>query len=247
MDQHYCVKNNQVPCVRIINIKIVDGFQTQRHLDTILIQCIARVGPINRIYICNNPRFADAIDNESTLAHIELVNHNNHEELRSILSGYYFHGLKWAVSLAFHLFHGLDTNYRPLAHPCTTCSRFSHDLYDHTHLQREQTRSVNKQIQPREYTSRSNSESDSSYHPIMVTSCNQTTTVVDDLIDLRATTPINIIIGPLRSVIIADDIEINQQTATPKQSDDGDNQWVDITSEDDQEQLHVELEDDQDA
>jgi hypothetical protein len=81
----------------------------------------------------------------------------------------------------------------------------------------------------------------------MVTSCNQTTTVVDDLIDLRATTPINIIIGPLRSVIIADDIEINQQTATPKQSDDGDNQWVDITSEDDQEQLHVELEDDQDA
>ncbi len=146
MDQHYCVKNNQVPCIRIFNIKIVDGFQTQRHLDTILIQSIARVGPINRILICNNPRFADAIDNESTLAVIELVNHNNHEELRSMLSGYYFHGLKWTVSLAFHLFHGLDTNYRPLAHPCTTCSRLGLDLYDHTHLQREQTRSLSRRI-----------------------------------------------------------------------------------------------------
>jgi hypothetical protein len=236
-----------------------------------LIQCIARVGPINRIYICNNPRFADAINNGSTLAHIELVDHNNHEELRSMLSGYYFHGLQWTVSLTFHLFHGLDTNYRPLAHPCSTCSRFSHDLYDHTHLQREQTRSINKQIQPRESTSRSNSESDSLYHPIKVTSYNQTTTVVDDLIDLRAPTPINIIISPLRSVIIADDIEINQQTTpplrmikidpedshvtiindqkqpTPIHSEDGDNQWVDITSEDDQDQLHEELEDDQDA
>ena len=145
------------------------------------------------------------------------------------------------------MFHGLDTNYRPLAHPCSTCSLFSQDLHDHIHQQREQTRSVIKQIQPREYTSRSKSESDSLYHPIKVTSCNQTTIVVDDLIDLRAPTPTNIIIGPLRSVIIADDIEINQQTAAPEQSDDGDNQWVDITSEDDQEQLHVELEDDQDA
>jgi len=247
MDQYYCIKNNQVPCVRIINIKVVDGFQTQRHLDTILIQCITRVGPINRIYICNNPRFADASINNSTLAHIELVDHSKHDNLRFMLNDYYFHGLKWSVTLAFHLFHGFDTGYRPMAHQCATCSRLSQDLYDHIHQQREQTRSVIKQIQPREYTSRSNSESDSLYHPIKVTSCNQTTTVVDDLIDLRATTPTNIIIGPLRSVIIADDIEINQQTAAPEQSDDGDNQWVDITSEDDQEQLHVELEDDQDA
>ena len=71
--------------------------------------------------------------------------------------------------------------------------------------------------------------------------------------------------------IIADDIEINQQKApqlitikidpedsnvtiindqkqpTPIQSEDGDHQFVDNTSEDDQDQLHVELKDNQDA
>jgi hypothetical protein len=74
-----------------------------------------------------------------------------------MLKNYYFHGLQWTVSFTFHLFHGLDANYRPLAHPCSTCSLFSQDLHDHIHQQREQTRSVIKQIQPRESTSRSNS------------------------------------------------------------------------------------------
>jgi hypothetical protein len=213
----------------------VDGFQTQRHLDTILIQCIARVGPINRIYICNNPRFADASINNSTLAHIELVDHSKHDDLRLMLNNYYFHGLKWSVSLAFHLFHGFDTGYRPKAHQCATCSRFSQDLYDH-----ESIKSRIKQIQSSESSSGSNSESDSLYHPFKVTNYNQTTTVVDDLIDLRAPTPTNIIIGPLRNVLIADEMEINQQTA------DKDNQWADITNKDDQEQSHVELANDQD-
>ena len=64
--------NNQVPCVRILNLKIIDGYDTQRHLDTILIQCIPRVGPINRIYVCNNLRFSQAQHNNSELAHIDL-------------------------------------------------------------------------------------------------------------------------------------------------------------------------------
>jgi hypothetical protein len=63
--------------------------------------------------------------------------------------------------------------------------------------------------------SSSSSESDSSYKPIKPTIYNQSSTIVDDLIDLSTPTPANIIIHPLRSVIIADDIEINQQT-TPQ-------------------------------
>jgi hypothetical protein len=66
MDQYYCVKNNQEPYVRIINIEVVHGFQT-------------------------------------------------------------FHGLQWSDSLAFLLFHGFDTDYRPMTHQCATCSRFSQD------------------------------------------------------------------------------------------------------------------------
>jgi hypothetical protein len=63
--------------------------------------------------------------------------------------------------------------------------------------------------------SSSSSESDSSYKPINPTIYNQSSTIVDDLIDLSTRTPSNISIDPFRSVIIADDIEINQQT-TPQ-------------------------------
>jgi hypothetical protein len=60
--------------------------------------------------------------------------------------------------------------------------------------------------------SSSSSGSDSSYKPIKPTIYNQSSTNVDDLIDLSTRTPANIIIDPFRSVIIANDIEINQQT-----------------------------------
>ncbi len=69
---------------------------------------------------------------------------------------------------------------------------------------------INKRLQPP--PSSSCRESDSLYKSIKPTIYNQSSTIVDDLIDLRAPTPANIIIDPHRSVIIADDIEINQQT-----------------------------------
>ncbi len=57
---------------------------------------------------------------------------------------------------------------------------------------------------------------------------------------------------PLRTIKIDPEdshitIIYDQKQPTPIQNEDGDNQWVDITSEDDQDQLHEELEDDQDA
>ena len=214
-NEYLCVANNQVPCVRLLNIKIIDGYDTQRHLDTILIQCIPRVGPINRIYVCNNPRFAQAQHNRSTLAHVELVDHNKHEELRSMLSGYYFHDLQWTVSLAFHLFHGLDTLYRPLAHSCTACSRFSQDLYDFEH---RRAYTDNERIPPTpayhfqipSKIQNSSSESDDQYESIKVPQpiTPPTIKVVDDLIDLRAATPISALNG-----MINIEIEIFQQTA----------------------------------
>jgi hypothetical protein len=137
--EYYCVQYNQEPYVRIINIEVVDGLQTQRHLDTILIQCTARLGPINRIFICNNPRFTDASIKNSLLAHIELVDNSKHDELRLMLTDIVFHGLQWSVSLAFHLFHGFDTDYRQMTHQCATCPRFSQDLYDHTKTTTEET------------------------------------------------------------------------------------------------------------
>jgi hypothetical protein len=112
MDQYYCVQYTQEPYVRIINIEVVDGLQTQRHLDTISIQCIARLGAINRIHICNNPCFTDASIKNSLLAHIDLVDNSKHDELQLMLTDIVFHVLQWSVSLAFHLFHGFDTDYR---------------------------------------------------------------------------------------------------------------------------------------
>ena len=72
-NEYLCVTNNQVPLVRILNLKIIDRYDTQRHFDTILIQCIPRVGP----------------KRNTTTAHIELVDHNKHYVLKSMLSGYY--------------------------------------------------------------------------------------------------------------------------------------------------------------
>ena len=261
MDQYYCVNNNPVPCVRIMNIKIVNGFQTQRHLDTILIQCVAQVGPINRVYICNNPRFTDARINDSTMAHIELVNHDNHERLRSMLTNYYFHGLQWSISLTYHLFHGLDIDYRPLSHPCSTCAQFSHDFYNHINQQPLQTRSMSNRIQPSITRSTSSSDSDTVYQPVRRKSYYPVNTIVDDLINLTASTPANNN-EPLQSVIITCVSEIDQQTTsqlieitmaqgdpqvntaeindpeqpTPTEEEDGDQQWVDMTSDEDQDQ-----------
>jgi hypothetical protein len=163
-----------------MNIKIVNGFQTQRHLDTILIQCVAQVGSFNRVYICHNPRFADALINDSAMAHIELVNHDNHEKLRSMLTNYYFHGLQWSISLTYHLFHGLDISYRPFAHPCSTCSQFSNDFYKHIKQHSQQTRSMPNRIQPKRPSSTSRSDSDTVFQTVERKCDHQANTIVDD-------------------------------------------------------------------
>ena len=70
-------------------------------------QVVSRVGPINRLFINNNPRFYGAYETTSTIAHIELMDHNNHPELARMLDGHKFHGNFLKCSAGKHVFHGL--------------------------------------------------------------------------------------------------------------------------------------------
>ena len=128
-DQYFCIENPPVQCVDIRFVSIVNGRDTQRHLDQILLQTINRVGPINRVFINNNPRFNGAKETKSTLAHVELVDHNNHKQLANMLNGYLFHGNHLDCSAGRHVFHGMDFDYRLRGIDCTQCTRFGEDLY----------------------------------------------------------------------------------------------------------------------
>ena len=93
-DQRFCVHNPPVQCVEVKFVTIVDGFDTQRHFDQILIQIIPQEWAIRRWFISNNPRFPGSAETNSTIAHIELYDHHNHGLLAEMLNGYSFHGNK---------------------------------------------------------------------------------------------------------------------------------------------------------
>ena len=144
--EYLCVPNDAVECVRITNLKIVNGFDTQRHLDTILIQCISRVGPINRVFIFNNPKFPDAERNNSTMAIIELLDKRKHPVLCDMIDCYRFHKQQWAATIHRHVFHGLDTEYRPKAIKCEECANYSKCLYDREREEQENKFEFNRKI-----------------------------------------------------------------------------------------------------
>ena len=148
-EQYYCIDNPPVQCVDVRFLSIVNGKETQRHLDQILMQVVSRVGPINRLFINNNPRFYGAYETTSTIAHIELMDHNNHPELARMLDGHKFHGNFLKVSAGKHVFHGLDFGYRLRGINCIQCTQFSENLYNYEHPDSDQSDDESPQLSTR--------------------------------------------------------------------------------------------------
>ena len=141
-DQRFCVHNPPVQCVEVKFVTIVDGFDTQRHFDQILIQTIPQVEAIRRWFISNNPRFPGSAETNSTIAHIELYDHNNHGLLADMLNGYSFHGNKLKSGPGRQTFHGMDTCYRFRGISCVLCSRFGESLYTNTGARASTVKSI---------------------------------------------------------------------------------------------------------
>ena len=80
------------------------------------------------------------------MAIIELLDKRKHPVLCEMIDCYRFHKQQWAATIHRHVFHGLDTEYRPKAIKCEECANFSKCLYDREREEPENKFELNRKL-----------------------------------------------------------------------------------------------------